>query len=77
MSSFYLHVTALFVSCNSREAPSIASLCSSRLGSADVEPKARRRVRISVRFLFIYLFIYLDGCTEQGSDWLVGWLVTR
>ena len=50
----------------SREAPSLASFCSSHLGSADVAPKLRRRVRISVR---VYIHIYLDGCAELGSDW--------
>ena len=70
----------------SREAPSVASSCSSRLGIADVAPKARRRVRISVRFKKIYIYrtvtgdkpaldIYMDGCTELGSDWLIGWLL--
>ena len=24
---------------------------------------------------FIHIFIYLDGCTELGLDWLVGWLL--
>ena len=44
--------------CNSRE----ASFCSSRLGSADVAPKARRRVRISVRvFIYIYIYIWIFG----------------
>ena len=56
-----------------REAPSVESSCSSRLGSADVSPKARRRVRISVRFFLLYIsyisyiyvsyvsYVYLDG----------------
>ena len=49
-----------------------ASSCSSRLGSTSVAPKAHRQVQILVRFI---KFIYLDGCTELGSHWLVGWLL--
>ena len=52
--------------------PSVASSCSSRLGSADVAQAGANLGQV----IYIYIYIYtLDGCTELGSDWLVGWLV--
>ena len=31
-------------------------------------------VRVSIFNFYIYIYICLDGSTELGSDWLIGWI---
>ena len=43
-------------------------------------PTSRRQVCFKKIYIYIYIYIYLiniylEGCTELGSDWLVGWLL--